>query len=194
MGAAGGRSPTAGPAEGHRVALVSRAGGEAFGSAPKQAKPGATAGPRDASRGASSPEHWPPPGTPRSPRHGLRVGNVCFPVFLSKDSHPQHHRWGTAPGAAATPCPPAAPQLRFQQAQPQPDGNLQQRLFSAAGRPRGVGKSCRAKAAAPRGAGGAPGLSHTECLRHGIDIYFFFSFFLIIKRLKQESTATNTKV
>lgn len=140
-GAAGGRSPTAGPAEGHRVALESRAGGEAFGSAPNQAKPGATAGPRDASRGASSPERWPPPGTPHPPRHGLRVGNGCFPVFLSKDSHPQHHRWGTAPGAAATPCPPAAPQLRFQQAQPQPDGNLQRGLSSAAGRPRGSGRA-----------------------------------------------------
>lgn len=115
---------------------------------------------------------------PGFPQHRLQVGNVCFPVFLSKDSHPQHHRLGTGPRAAATPCPPAVPpprpRLRFQQAQPQPDGNLQQRLFSAAGHPRGVGESCRAEAAAPHGAGGAPGLSRTECLRHGIDIFFFF--------------------
>ena len=129
-------------------------------------------------RGASSPEHWPPPGTPSSPRHGLRVGNVCLPVFLSKDSHPQHRRLGDGTGGCSYPLPscrpPAAPLLHFQQAQPQPDGKPQERLFSAAGCPRGIAKSCRAKAAAPRGAGGAPRLSRTECLRHGIDIFFFF--------------------
>lgn len=59
----------------------------------------------------------------------------------------------------------------------------------------GVRESCRAEAAALRKAGGAPGLSRTERSGHGTDILFCCCcFFLFMKRLKQESTATNTKV
>jgi len=88
-------------------------------------------------RGGSSPEHWAPPGTPSSPRHRLLAGNVCFPVFLSSDSHPQHRRPGGQErglqlplGASCRPplrCPPA------------------RRRPSAKRCPRRVGESCRAR-------------------------------------------------
>lgn len=67
--------PKAGPTKGHWILRVNQEGGKAFGSAPNQAKPGAPA-----SRGASSPEHQPPPDTPgTSCRSGIFVFQFSFP-------------------------------------------------------------------------------------------------------------------
>lgn len=120
-----------------------------------------------------------------TPQHKLQVGNLCFPVFLSKDNLLQYAQLGRG-----LQLPPATPYFASSRLSPSPMES--QRLFSTVGCSRGVGKSCQATAA-PRGAGALSGPSRTERLRQGGD-RIFFSFFLFIKRLKQESTATNTKV
>lgn len=168
--------PKAHPAQRHWILQVNQVGGKAFGSGPSQAQPGA-------------PASWglPAPNTPLllTPWHKLQVRNLCFPVFLSKDNHLQYAQLGR--GLQLT-C--ATPYFASSRLRPSPTES--QRIFSTVGCSRGVRKSCQATAVL-RGAGAVSSPSRTECFRQGGD-RFFFSFFLIIKRLKQESTATNTKV
>lgn len=83
----------------------------------------------------------------------------------------------------ATPCPPTpCPRFASSRLSPAPQ-KPPAKTSSSSGRREELRPSCCS----------APGLPGVECLRHGIDRYFF-SFFLFIKRLKQESRATNTKV
>lgn len=105
-GAAGGRSPKAGPTDGHQVVLVNQAGGEAFGSASSQAKPGATASPRYASPPRGLPA-WHPQPPSRSCGSGTFVFQFSFPRTATRSITSR----GMGLGAAATLCPSAP--LRF---------------------------------------------------------------------------------
>lgn len=132
--------------------------------------------------GASSPEHQPPPDTPST---SCRSGTFVFQFSFPRTTTCSMPSLG---GGCSFPLPP--PYFASSRLSPSPMES--ERLFSTVGCSRGVGKSCQATAA-PRGAGAMSGPSRTERLRQGGD-RIFFSFFLFIKRLKQESTATNTKV
>lgn len=105
-----------------------------------------------------------------TPQHKLQVGNLCFPVFLSKDNLLQYAQLGRG-----LQLPPATPYFASSRLSPSPMES--QRLFSTVGCSRGVGKSCQATAA-PRGAGALSSPSRTERLRQGGDrIFFFLSFY-----------------